>query len=42
VDHQHVLALVETIDGADFHAVHVFAADAGFGYDISHGGGFFS
>src|SRR5690606_30422107 len=37
VDNQHVLALVETIHGADFHAIGVFAADAGFGHDIGHG-----
>ena len=37
VDHQHVLALVKTIHGADLHAVHVFAFDAVFSDDISHG-----
>ena len=28
VDHEHVLALVETIHGAHLHAVHGFAANA--------------
>src|ERR1035441_10480487 len=28
MNHQHVFALVETIDGADLHAVHQFALDA--------------
>jgi hypothetical protein len=28
MDNEHVLALVETIDGADLHAVHQFALDA--------------
>ena len=28
VDHEHVLAFVETIHGAHFHAVHGFAANA--------------
>src|SRR5882757_6690256 len=29
MDDQHVLALVETVDGADFNAVGIFAFDAG-------------
>jgi hypothetical protein len=36
VDHQHVFALVETVHGADFHAIHVFAFDAVLGDDIGH------
>src|SRR6185369_3265918 len=36
VDHQHVLALVEAIHGADLDAVHVLALDASFGDDVSH------
>jgi hypothetical protein len=42
MDHEHVLALVETVDGAHLHAIHVFAADAGFGDDVGHGGSLFS
>jgi hypothetical protein len=42
VDHQHVFALVETVHGANLHAIHVFAADAGFCDDIGHGLCFFS
>src|SRR5690242_15784803 len=34
---EHVLALVEAIDGADFDAIHVLALDAGFGDDVGHG-----
>ena len=37
VDHQHVLALVEAIHRADFHAVGVFAGDALVVHDIGHG-----
>src|SRR5258708_5476513 len=36
MDHQHVVALVEAIDGADLDAVHVLALDAVFGDDVSH------
>src|SRR5690349_19627354 len=36
MDHQHVVALVEAIDGADLHAVHVLALDAVFGDDVGH------
>src|ERR1700752_2109749 len=36
VDDQHVLALVKTIDGANFNAVHVFAFDAIVVDDIGH------
>jgi hypothetical protein len=39
MDYQHVLTLVEAVDGADFHAIHVFATDAGFCDDIGHGDG---
>ena len=38
VDHQHVLALVETVHGADLDAVHILALDAVLGDDIGHGG----
>jgi hypothetical protein len=34
MDHEHVFALVETIYGTDFHAVHVFALDAVVVHDI--------
>src|SRR3546814_16464066 len=37
MDHQHVLADIETVDRADLDAVHVFALDAGFGHDVGHG-----
>jgi hypothetical protein len=33
---QHVLALVETVDRADFNAIHVFAANAIVGHHIGH------
>jgi hypothetical protein len=36
MDHQHVLALIETIDGADLYAVGVFALDTIFGDDVGH------
>jgi hypothetical protein len=36
VDDQHILALVEAIDGADLNAVHVFAFDAIVVDDIGH------
>ena len=36
MDHQHVLALIETIHRADFHAFHRFALDADFIDDIGH------
>jgi len=36
VDYQHILALIEAVDGADFDAIHIFAADAGFGDNIGH------
>src|SRR5438445_7925622 len=35
---QHVLALVEAVDGADLNAVGIFAFDAGFSDDVSHPG----
>jgi hypothetical protein len=38
MDDQHVLALVEAVDGADFNAVGIFAFDAGFSDDVSHPG----
>jgi hypothetical protein len=34
MDHEHVFALVETIDGANLHAIHQLALDAGFVDDI--------
>ena len=34
--HEHILSLVETIHGADLHAIHVFAFDAGIDDDVSH------
>jgi hypothetical protein len=37
MDDEHVLALIETIDRAHLHAIHVFAADAGIDNDIGHG-----
>jgi hypothetical protein len=37
MDHQHVLALVEAINGANFDAIHVLAADTGFGDYVGHG-----
>jgi hypothetical protein len=36
MDGKEVLAFVEAVDGADFHAVRVFAADAVVGHDIRH------
>src|SRR6476660_5423030 len=36
VDYEHVLALVEAIHGADFHAIHVFAFDAIVVDDVGH------
>jgi hypothetical protein len=36
VDDEHVVALVEAVHGAHFHAVHVLALDAVFGNDVSH------
>jgi hypothetical protein len=36
MDHQHVLALVEAIDGANFHAIHKLAADTIVVDDVSH------
>src|SRR5260221_5817806 len=38
MDDQHVLTLVEAVDGADFNAVGIFAFDAGFSDDVSHPG----
>ena len=37
MDHKHILALVEAIHGANFDAIHIFALDAIFRDDISHG-----
>ena len=37
-DDEHVLAFIEAIDRAHFDAIHVFAADAGFGHDVRHKG----
>src|SRR5207248_4612244 len=42
MDDEHVLALVEAVDRTDLDAIHVLAANAGFGDDVSHGLGFFS
>ena len=42
MDYQHVFALVEAIDGADLHAIHILAADTGFGDYVSHGVRIFS
>ena len=36
MNHQHVLALVETVYRAHLHAIGVFALDAGFCDDVSH------
>jgi hypothetical protein len=36
MDDEHVLALVEAIDGANLDAIHVFAADAVLGDDVGH------
>ncbi len=36
VDDQHIVAFVKTIDRANFHTVHIFAADAGIGNHIGH------
>src|SRR5476651_1140136 len=36
VDDQHVLAFIEAVDGTNLDAIHVLAADAGLGDDISH------
>jgi hypothetical protein len=36
VDDQHILTLIEAIDGADFNAVHILTLDAIFGDDIGH------
>jgi hypothetical protein len=36
VDHQHVGTFAEAVDGANVHAVGVFATDAGFGDDVGH------
>ena len=36
VDDEEILALVEAVDGADFHAIGVFALDAIVGHDIGH------
>jgi hypothetical protein len=36
MDHKHVLALVETIDGAHFDAIRVLTFDAIIGDDVSH------
>ena len=36
MDDEHVLAFIETVDRADFDAVHVFALDAVLGDDVGH------
>src|SRR6185436_30753 len=38
MDHEHVVALVEAVDGAHLDAVHVLTLDAVFGDDVSHRG----
>ena len=38
---QHVLALVETVHGADLHAIHIFATDAGLCDNVGHDGWIF-
>src|SRR3990167_3545646 len=37
IDDEHILALIETVDGAHLDTVHIFAPDAGIGDDIGHG-----
>ena len=39
IDDEHVVALVEAIDRADLHAVHIFASDAVVGNDEGHRSG---
>ncbi len=39
MDDEHVLALIEAVHGADFHAVGIFAFDADIGDDEGHGVG---
>src|SRR5262249_53682785 len=41
VNSQHVLTLIETVNGTDLHAIHIFAADARFCDNISHDGWIF-
>src|ERR1700738_2918029 len=41
VNNQHVLTLVEAVNGADLHTIHIFAADARFCDDIGHDGWIF-
>ena len=41
VNNQHVLTLVETVNGADLHTIHIFAADARFCDNIGHDGWIF-
>jgi hypothetical protein len=36
MNHEHVLAGVEAVNRADFHAVHIFALDAVLGDDVGH------
>src|SRR3546814_19050268 len=36
MDDEHVFSHVETIDGTDLYAVHVFALDAGFRHHVGH------
>jgi hypothetical protein len=38
MDDQHVLAFVEAVHRADFHAIGVFAGNAVVDHDIGHGG----
>jgi hypothetical protein len=36
IDHQHVVAFIEAVDGANLDAVHELAADARIGDNVSH------
>jgi hypothetical protein len=36
MDHEHVFALVKTVNGANLDAIHVFAFDAIFDNDVGH------
>ena len=37
VDHEEVLSLFESLNGADGNAISELAANAGFGHDVGHG-----
>ncbi len=36
VDHEEIRALAKAVDGADVHAIRIFAANAAFGDDVGH------